>query len=47
MAAIDDDENVPDLEEEVAEIDTGLAPGNYFNYRDHDVALQAEVDLVR
>ena len=46
MAAIADDENVPDLEEEVAEIDTGLAPGNYFNYRDHDVALQAEVDLL-
>jgi len=34
------------LEDEVAEIDTGLAPGNYFNYTDKDIALQAEIDLL-
>ncbi len=34
------------LEDDVAEIDTGLAIGNYFNYADKDVALQAEIDLL-
>ena len=42
----DDASEAPDVEEEVAAIDSGLAPGNYFNYKDHDVALQAEVDLL-
>jgi len=44
MAA--DEEEPIDLEDIVTEIDSGLAPGNYFNYPDHDVALQAEVDLL-
>lgn len=33
-------------ETEIAEIDRGLAPGNYFDYKDHEVALQAELDLL-
>ena len=32
--------------QETPEIDRGLVEGNYFDYVDDDVALQAEIDLL-